>query len=233
MPLGTVELTGDVHALLEGRPVRFKVRASDLPALRERLSAAHPEAEVDGDAIAIGRGRLPEAILERHRQPSFLIDFDQQAVGEVAGGLPAPVTPAGLRAGVAAHFERVQYGGFWPASRAAKRRVGDCSEYAVLTAALARASATPARVVFGYVVQIIRSRVFAIGHAWAEVHDGVDWRRIDATPFGETNPIYVILGELEDEGPGFALTMFGLTTVLLSTTLEVVDSADSGMDTGK
>lgn len=54
---------------------------------------------------------------------------------------------------------------------------GDCSEAAVLTAALLRAAGIPSRVVLGYAT--LGSGVW-IGHAWAEAYLGGEWIGVDA-----------------------------------------------------
>jgi transglutaminase-like putative cysteine protease len=54
---------------------------------------------------------------------------------------------------------------------------GDCSEAAVLTAALLRASGVPARVAMGFAS--VGRGVF-IGHAWAEARLGEQWVGVDA-----------------------------------------------------
>ena len=57
---------------------------------------------------------------------------------------------------------------------------GDCTEYASLSVALARANAIPARRVSGYVIDrdsVLRPADF---HDWAEVYLGGAWRLLDA-----------------------------------------------------
>jgi len=222
-PLGMVTLAGDLRAMHQGEPVLFSVHAGKAqPALRNRLLVSHPEAQISDESIAIGPGALPPAVLERHRQPSFLIDSDEAAVLELARTLPPDIKPKALRSRVAAHFVKLQYGTFWTASRAAANRAGDCSEHAVLVAAVARALGMPARVVVGYAMQTDGTVGGAFGHAWAEVHDGKKWHHIDATPVGELSDVtYVILSELDDEGPSHAMAMAELITVMMRTEIAV------------
>lgn len=61
----------------------------------------------------------------------------------------------------------------------AKRRRGDCSEHAMLFAALARALKIPARTVGGYVYLGDDTRGFG-AHAWNEVIVNGNWRSVDA-----------------------------------------------------
>ncbi len=65
----------------------------------------------------------------------------------------------------------------------ASERKGDCTEYAVLTAALCRAAGIPARVVSGYVYRGYfngKWNVF-VPHEWTEAYIGDKWIGLDAT----------------------------------------------------
>lgn len=71
--------------------------------------------------------------------------------------------------------------GYASAVEVARSRQGDCSEHAVLAAAMCRAAGIPARVVAGYVyVPRIgdRKHVFG-GHAWLEVYIAGKWVGLD------------------------------------------------------
>jgi hypothetical protein len=73
--------------------------------------------------------------------------------------------------------------GYASAAEVAASKVGDCSEFAVLTASMCRAIGIPARVVFGIVyVKAFggRENVFG-GHAWVEAYVGDKWIGLDAT----------------------------------------------------
>jgi hypothetical protein len=68
------------------------------------------------------------------------------------------------------------------ASQALKSRSGDCTEYAVLLAAAARARGIPARLVFGlaYASRFTgESHVFS-PHVWVQAWDGTRWTSYDA-----------------------------------------------------
>ncbi len=69
------------------------------------------------------------------------------------------------------------------AAEVAQSRQGDCSEHAVLTAALCRAVGIPAQVVMGYVYcpQFMDQQDFFGGHAWVQVYIGDRWVGLDAT----------------------------------------------------
>jgi hypothetical protein len=73
--------------------------------------------------------------------------------------------------------------GYASAAEVAASKVGDCTEFAVLTASMCRAIGIPARVVFGIVyVKAFggRENVFG-GHAWVEAYVGDKWIGLDAT----------------------------------------------------
>jgi hypothetical protein len=68
--------------------------------------------------------------------------------------------------------------GYASALEVAKSRQGDCTEHAVLTAALCRAAGIPARVIMGIVYA--QNGLF-MGHAWNEAYIGDKWIGLDAT----------------------------------------------------
>ncbi|MDD5064069.1 MAG: transglutaminase-like domain-containing protein [Phycisphaerae bacterium] len=73
--------------------------------------------------------------------------------------------------------------GYASAAEVAVSKVGDCTEFAVLTAAMCRAIGIPAKVVFGLVYTKSfagRENVFG-GHAWVEAYVGDKWVGLDAT----------------------------------------------------
>lgn len=73
--------------------------------------------------------------------------------------------------------------GYASAAEVAASRIGDCTEHAVLAAALCRAVGIPARVVCGLVYAdefAGRQNVFG-GHAWTEAYVGGVWVGLDAT----------------------------------------------------
>ena len=77
--------------------------------------------------------------------------------------------------------------GYASAAEVLEMKEGDCSEHAVLTAALCRAVGIPARVSFG----IVYAEAFAGagnvfgGHAWTEVYINGKWIGLDATISGK------------------------------------------------
>lgn len=84
--------------------------------------------------------------------------------------------------------------GYASALQAATTRSGDCTEFAVLLAALARASHIPARVVGGLVYSSHftgKGNVFS-PHAWVQVWNGSRWVSFDAG-MGEFDSTHIVL----------------------------------------
>ena len=109
--------------------------------------------------------------------------------------------------------------GWDAASVVATRGEGDCTEHAVLLAALARGQGLPARVVIGTLVEVVGEQAAAYGHAWTEIYDGEVWRRADAAQYLDPESAakaeemgqrlyYVPLALVESEGLGYGLQLF-------------------------
>lgn len=90
--------------------------------------------------------------------------------------------------------------GYASAAEVAQSRQGDCSEHAVLTAAMCRAVGIPARVVCGVVYAdtfLSKHSIFG-GHMWTEVFLDGTWVGLDATR-----------SELKGFGPGHIALSYG------------------------
>jgi len=72
--------------------------------------------------------------------------------------------------------------GYASAAEVADSREGDCTEFAVLTAALCRAAGIPARIVVGvaYVDEFMEFENVFGGHAWTEVYLNGKWYGLDS-----------------------------------------------------
>ncbi len=98
--------------------------------------------------------------------------------------------------------------GYASAAEIAESRQGDCTEFAVLTAALCRAAGIPARIAVGvaYVDEFLGYENVFGGHAWTEAYIGNRWVGLDsafkATGRGGYDAGHIALatgsGELED-----------------------------------
>ncbi len=144
-------------------------------------SPVNPEADVPG---------------EEHLAASTMLNHEDEAVRAlVAGALPGddaslpPMEKAlRLRRFVHDHMDQKTLAvGFATASEVARTREGDCSEHAVLLAALLRGAGIPSRTASGllYVDEFIGERDVLGGHmwtqAWIDAGDGGRWVDLDAT----------------------------------------------------
>ena len=219
-------LAGAEGLYLHVIPVRAPESGAPTPL---RIAAYAPEPEVVaaelGDAVrSLGSERL-EIDLERYpqleptapdayRQASFVVDFDEPPVAELRARLleahgEAPGAEALRRFTDAAIPHKTLERGWDLASQVARTGAGDCTEHAVLLAALARAVGHPARIVVGLVLVATDAGPEAFGHAWAELHDGDRWRVVDATPLPSAGVVHLPLALLREEGPGYALALAG------------------------
>lgn len=154
--------------------------------------------------------------LSDHLAATFVVDYDQSSVADLVEILDAeygshPSIDVLLEFVDSAITSKSYRRSFDLASQVAGSREGDCTEHAVLLAALARASNKPARIVFGVMLIEHEDRLESFGHAWTEIHDGRNWRIADATRPGLQVPDawirYLPLMALRDEGPGYALQL--------------------------
>jgi len=127
------------------------------------------------------------AILEAMEPTRYLqsdneqvIDLARRAVGDSKDAAEAARK---IEAFVAGYIENRSLSvGYASAAEVAASRQGDCSEFAVLTAAMCRAVGIPAQVVAGvaYVDDFLGQRGFG-GHAWTQAYIGGKWVGLDAS----------------------------------------------------
>jgi len=115
--------------------------------------------------------------------------------------------------------------GFDLASIVVKKRSGDCTEYSVLTTALARALGMPSRVMVGAIIIDEGDKVSAIGHAWSEIWQEGKWKIADSAMFkGEyENLFYLPSSELMKEDLGYTLSIFKIVGLMPK---EIIDLKD-------
>jgi hypothetical protein len=124
-----------------------------------------------------------DAVTLEHRACSYVVDCDAEAIQTLGlTQLSENPTVSELVQFTNAHVSKKTLSrGFDIASEVAKSREGDCSEHAVLLAALCRRYHHAIRVIFGFAVIDFANRLpLLVGHAWTEVHDGQQWRLADA-----------------------------------------------------
>ncbi|HYV65716.1 MAG TPA: transglutaminase-like domain-containing protein [Myxococcales bacterium] len=181
--------------------------------LRDRLDARWDEA---GATVRLaGYPSSADRVLPGYLRPSFLVDFDEPPVAALRERVQRdsgehPRTRQ-LEAFVARYVEKKVYTrAHDPASVVARRREGDCTEHAVLLAALARMFGIPARLVVGLALIAPRGQLRAVGHEWVETFEEGSWRPADAIQVDESSVfVRLPLSVVSDEGPGFALSLLG------------------------
>ena len=115
--------------------------------------------------------------------------------------------------------------GFATASEVARSREGDCSEHAVLLAALARANGLPARAVSGVIyVEGVGGKDPVFGyHMWTQVHLGGVWVDLDAAQQQtDCDPTHIALAILPMNDAGLADAALSLLTVIGRLNIDVL-----------
>lgn len=205
MESGTVEIdarvTGRTFAELTARrvaryvgPGRFMATLASYPASRDKPKRAYV-------------------------QCTFLVDCDEAPVRTASAmartELGDGMGMAALTGWVSRYITKKTFSRqFDLASVVATSREGDCTEHAVLLAALARAQKIPSRVVTGLALVDVSGNVDALGHAWVEWYDGKHWLPADAAlstdelaKFGGKSPprvSYLPVRIIEREDAGFS-----------------------------
>ena len=147
----------------------------------------------------------------------------QALAKKIASGVTDPLVIAKkMEKWVCDNLQKKNFGvGFATAAEVAANMEGDCSEHAVLLAALCRAAGIPSRVVAGVVyAEGIKGFGF---HMWVEVHVG-QWYALDPTlghGFADATHIAMAKSALESEGAMFDLVPIALYLGKLR--IEVVD----------
>jgi len=112
-----------------------------------------------------------ETVMDLARRAVSGADDTATAVGQIESFVNGYITAKNLSVGYAT------------AADVAGSRQGDCSEHALLAAAMCRSAGIPAKVVSGivYVPSFAGRKDVFIGHAWAEALVGDKWICIDPT----------------------------------------------------
>lgn len=123
------------------------------------------------------------------RSSSFVVDFDEPDIDGPAKALAAQHPSAkaeDIARFVSDYIQDKSYQrAFDVASRVARSKTGDCTEHAVLTAALLRKTKIPARVLLGVVLLAVsrpnkKPQLMAVGHSWVEYYENRSWKIVDA-----------------------------------------------------
>ncbi len=197
----------------------------------------------DGDTIVkvTRSGSVPDdsartvpdkAELGRLREATSYVNIDDPEIRrlakDAAGDEKEPLKLVRrLRAFVSEHVDSKDLSiGFATASEVARSRQGDCSEHAVLMAALARACGLPARGVSGVVFAprfAGRSNVL-VWHMWAQVWVGDRW--VDADPALEQDDLdatHIAMGLVPFSDAGLAEMAMPIWNLIGRIKVEVVE----------
>lgn len=186
-----VPVIGDVPVeLAADAPTSVRAARFELPLHDGGWSEVAP---VGGDEAS------PRPVREQ-REASFLVDFDQEPLRGMCAQA-APTVEAVLAMADARLARKSLAVGLVTASTAAAGAEGDCTEHAVVTAALLRCHGRPARLAMGTLVVRLADRWFAGAHMWAEYYDR-GWRVADATfPERHGEAAHLRATVVRDEGP--------------------------------
>jgi hypothetical protein len=204
-----------------------QVEKIDDQSMRLKVTQLDPSRKVD-DKL---RGAKPTP---EESAPNSLIQSDDPAVVQLAksiipDGIDDPIVIAlALEKGVRRHINKRNYGqAFATAAEVVRTQEGDCTEHAVLLAAVCRARKIPARVVLGLVYYPKQSG-FAY-HMWNEVWIGDRWLPLDATVAqGAVGADHIKLRHSSLHGESAYAVMLSLLQVVNRLELEVVSSSAAG-----
>ena len=214
-------------------PVRagFELPSDEFQAVRRReggLEVAIRRAEVDpGRTYKLPyRGREYADLL---KSTPWLEVEDAQIVQmskEAVGGEPNALTAAWrIEAYVARQIEHKKLGmGFATAAETARQKAGDCTEHAVLAAALSRAAGMPSRVVCGLACGGPASgdtqQKFYF-HMWTEVFVG-EWFPLDAA-LGAHDATHIAIARSGLDNPGDLVDVTaGILPIIGATRIQVL-----------
>ena len=208
----------------EALPLRVLLHTRNPDELAKVLGVEAPGAGTDALPYVLDGYTVIHGIPERGWLDStFVLDYKDGKVAQLSaefekslGRKPAAdaATRTALVEFVAATVKASLDREFDIASEVATRREGDCTEHAVLTAALARAAGIPARVVLGLALIHDAKHYGSYGHAWAELRIDGQWVVADAVLRNQKYPVrYLPFGVLENEGMGSMLDVARLTPV--------------------
>jgi transglutaminase-like putative cysteine protease len=192
-----------------GAPARVRLTLDDAALLARTLGVDAPATAGTLDYLIDAYPQIAAAAGRTWLEPTFLVDFDEPpfaALGQDLARLDN-VDLDTLEDFVADLIDENVSHAWDVASKVAVRREGDCTEHAVLLAALARMRGIPARIAVGAALVPVEDRYAAFGHAWVELREGDRWVVADAA-LSSREARYIPWGVLEDEGTGYSLSLY-------------------------
>jgi transglutaminase-like putative cysteine protease len=180
---------------------RIRIQGEDDPAGVFAADARQQVKKVQGSTIELevrprGQGEAAKEPPAEYRQSSFFITSDDERVKTLArkavAGEQDPWKKAlRIEKWVNANMRVTSDEALAPADQVARTLRGDCTEFAMLTAAMCRAEGIPARTAVGLIYADVRTGPVFAFHMWTEV-----WFPKSSRPSGK--------GEKEDRLSSFA-----------------------------
>lgn len=172
-----------------------------------------------------------EATLEHYRKPNLWIESEHPRIRALArraaGSANIDTRMRNLVAEVNEHMRgATDYVGYATALEAEGSRNGDCTEHALLLAAVARASGLSARVVSGlaYSGRFTRRHDVFSPHAWVQVWDGRRWTSYDSG-LGEFDSTHIALAIGDGSPADFSGVMASLRGLKLVDAGQIAETA--------
>jgi transglutaminase-like putative cysteine protease len=225
-----------LNAIALSGEIRYRL-ATSAPSLWQPPRTGEQSVTIDGDGLHLsicsdcGDEPAPSADMLRHYlSPNAWVRSDDRDIRSFARqhgrGRSVRTRMEGLTEAVRAHMNGpIDYRHYHDAATALQSRSGDCTEFAVLLAAVARARGIPTRIVHGIAYSgrfAGRAHVFS-PHAWVQAWDGTRWTSYDAGfgPFGAGHIVLAI-------GDGDPAALRGLNRATRQ--LRIVDAAQIRRD---
>lgn len=221
--------------------VQTKNKAVAMPALP--ATAMQKPGDVESNAVRLVVSRLDHAALAKtpvrefgaeaaeYLKPNAIINSDDPAVKAMAReGMGDAKTPYEIADRLRRYVTDVIADknldvGFATASEVCRNKQGDCSEHAVLLAALGRACGLPSRVVTGLVyVPIFGGSDDIFGfHMWTQFLIGDTWVDFDAAQHeSDCNPTHIAFSVSSLSGAGLGQIALDLVNIIGNLDIEII-----------
>ena len=105
----------------------------------------------------------------------------KEIIGDASDASDAYAAAKAIEKWVNGYISKDMSVGYASALETLQTRTGDCTEHAVLTAALCRAAGIPCRIVVGMAYDGNNFKKRFVGHAWNQVYIGGEWIDLDAS----------------------------------------------------
>ena len=175
--------------------------------------------------------------VQSHLKSSFIIDLEETSTQQFLNGFSryrkSSETLKDIRRYVHQYINKpTSIHGFNVASVIAQNQEGDCTEYAVLTTALARSLKIPSRIVIGSVILAGNDKLSSFGHAWSETWSNGEWHVLDSALYGlsDFKIFYLPASSLNNEGPGYQFSLISAAKLLPSEIKEVASKDDASQN---